>query len=111
MVQPERKKEFLNVAMDFSEWIMTSTEQGIELSIKILNKMQIIKRTRPLNTEERKLIMNIIKDESQKDIILAGAHLLLDNYDMAEIYYEKLEPKLKDEFRSFPIYHFWKSEE
>lgn len=104
-------KEILEVAKDFSEWIMTATEDELSYNIRKLNQLQIIKRMRDLNAAETKSLYQIILGDGVDDAIFVGAYLLLGEQKSAEEYFEKLPPEMQDEFKDYPIYHFWKKSE
>ena len=73
--------------------------------------MQVIKRMRNFTIEEVRAVYSIIEDSTANDVILVGAYLLLDQQPLAEIHFERLDDTIKEEFKTYPIYHFWKSEE
>ena len=69
--------------------------------------MQIIRREREFNIDEVKELCDIIADNSMGADIITGAYLLLSNQMAAEIYFEKMDIKLQETFKEFPIYKFW----
>lgn len=66
---------------------------------------------RDFTIEEVREIYSIIEDSTSTDVIRAGGYLLIDQQPMAEICFERLDNTIKEEFKTYPIYHFWKSEE
>ncbi len=106
-----KNKEILGVAKDFSDWIITADEDELPYNIRKLNQLQITKRMRNLNADEIKSLYKIILGDKVDDEIFVGAYLLLGEQKSAEEYFEKLSPETQDEFKNYPIYHFWKKSE
>lgn len=102
------KTELLSVAKSFSDWIFDLNDEALPYAIKELNRLQVIKRIRAFTKEEIKKVYSIIQNKESTDIILVGAYLLLDQQPLAEIHFERLDETLKDEFKTYPIYHFGK---
>ena len=105
------KKEFLNVAKEFSNWIMESNDDNFPDSLKRLNRLQTIKRMRDFNIDEIKELYTIIEKETSNEEILVAAYLLLDQQAAAEIHFARLDSETKELFRTYPIYHFWNQSE
>lgn len=103
--------EFLQTAQEFSNWILTSTDEEISHDVKMLNHLQINKRLQPLNQEEHKMLYEIVSRQDVPESILTGAYLLLDQQIPAEMHFEKMSSEEQKEFIDYPIYHFWKKEE
>lgn len=103
------KSEIINAAQDFSNWIMTATEEELPYNIRLINKLQVIKRIRPLDIDEVKELFHIIETPNVQEDILVGAYLLLDQQSAAEIHFDRLDQSMQKEFPKYPIYHFWKS--
>lgn len=102
-------KEFLHTADEFADWILTAREEEVPYYIKLLNKLQIIKRDREFTDEEKKELYAIVENMDSPDVALVGSYLLLDQQIPAEMHFEKLSDKQKKEFVEYPIYNFWKS--
>ena len=103
------RKEILETAKAFSDWIMQATEEEIPYSLRLLNKLQIEKRERELSAEEKEKLFQITEDSKANEGTLVGAFLLLDQQIMAERHFSKLNLEEQKEFKTFPIYHFWKN--
>lgn len=80
-------------------------------NVKLLNKLQLIKRKRVFTYEERQLLLNMEENSPESDDIRVGIYLLLDDHERAERYYQKLDEKTKTAFMQYPIYKFWKHSE
>lgn len=102
--------EIITTAQDFSDWIMTASEDELPYDIRILNKLQVIKRQRTLDDKEKEELFRIIESSNSKEEILIGAYLLLDQQNMAKSHFEKLDKQFQEEFKKYPIYHFWKDD-
>ena len=105
------RKEFLQTAQDFSNWILTSTDEEMSYEVKMLNHLQIIKRLRAFTQEETRTLYEIVAKQDAPESILTGAYLLLDQHIPAEMHFNKMQPEEQEEFTDYPIYHFWKKEE
>ena len=106
-----QNQQLLETAQKFSIWLCDFSGEELSYAIKVLNKLQVIKRMRNFTIEEVRTIYSIIEDSTSTDVILVGAYLLLDQQPLAEIHFERLDDTIKEEFKTYPIYHFWKSEE
>lgn len=104
----EGRPEIINTAEDFSDWLMTATEEELPYDIRLINKLQTVKRMRALTIDEVKELFRIVESSNSKDDILVGAYLLLDQQAAAEIHFERLSEPQQEEFRKYPIFHFWK---
>ena len=102
------KSIILKTANDFAEWLMSAPENVLAYKLRILNKLQVVRREREFNIEEIRELYSIIEDNTSTESVLVGAHLLLGNQAAAEIHYDKLDEKLQEEFKGYPIYYFWK---
>lgn len=103
----QNNPEIIRTASEFSDWIMGATEAELPYKIRLLNKLQIVKRQRSFNSEERKLLYNLIFDPTSPDDILTAAYLLLGEQSLAKDHFEKLDKQVQQEFKTYPIYHFW----
>lgn len=101
------KIAILNTAKAFSDWIMTASEEEIPYDNRLINKLQIVKRLRPLNIDEVKELFGIIESPTTSEDVLVCAYLLLDQKLIAELHFNNLDKDRQEEFKQFPIYHFW----
>ena len=106
-----RKKELLKVCEDFSEWIMEAPSDELDNQIKILNRLQTIKRVRELNIDEVKLLYEMVEDHDTREDCLVGAYLLLEQQQAAEIHFSRLSEEEQNNFKDYPIYRYWKQED
>ncbi len=105
------KPELLSTAKEFADWIFKSADGSLAFDVKLLNKLQTVKRIRPLNIWEIKELFKIVNDPNRPNYILVGAYLLLDQQAEARAHFEKLDSQYQEEFKTYPIYHFWESSE
>lgn len=78
--------------------------------IRLINKLQIVKRLRPLNIDEVKELFGIIESPTTSEDVLVCAYLLLDQKPIAELHFNNLDKDRQEEFKQFPIYHFGEKE-
>lgn len=107
----ERKEKILKVCEDFSEWIDEASDEELDYQIKVLNRMQTIKRRRELNIEEIKTLYELVESRDTREDCLVGAYLLLEQQAPAEIHFARLSPEEQNNFKDYPIYRYWKQEE
>lgn len=72
-----------------------------------LNKIQIIKRRRPLNDDEKFELKNLLKSEITDETKL-GILILLDAHIEAELTFERLAKEQQEVFSNYPIFKFYK---
>lgn len=101
----------LDTAKDFAEWISTAPDNELSKTITMLNLLQVVKRMRELNEDERNSLYKIITEEGAQNSAIVGAYLLLDQQSLAKMYFDKMKPDEQEEFMKYPIYHFWKETE
>lgn len=104
-----KKPELLQSANGFSEWLLDAADNILSFNIRWLNRFQVIKRQRNFTSNEIIKLKNIIDSNSTSEDELVGAYLLLDNQNAAKIHFDNLDSDDKEVFKTFPIYHFWKS--
>lgn len=108
IAQGERKEKILKTCKDFSEWIFEAPNEEIDDQVKILNELQIIKRTRNFNPNEIEKLYKMIENSETREDCLIGAYLLLGQQQAAEMHFAKLSKSEQNNFKEYPIYHFWK---
>lgn len=91
--------------LEFAEYIIDKILEFSNSPTYIINKLQIIKRKRNLNKEEKDKLYEI-KENEKDDMIQCGIAILLNNISDFERYFNKLENK--EEFEKFPIYNLIK---
>lgn len=106
-----RKENILKVCKGFSDWISGAPEDELDYQIRTLNKLQTIKRWRDFNIDEIGDLYAIVENRDTRESSVVGAYLLLGQQQAAEIHFGKLSEEEQKNFKKYPIYHFWKTEE
>lgn len=106
-----RKEKLLKACEDFSNWICEATDEELDYHTKTLNKLQTIKRRRDFNIDEIGILYQIIEGKYTREDCLVGAYLLLDQQQAAEIHFARLSDEDRNNFKEYPIYHFWKAKD
>lgn len=105
-----RKEQLLKVCEEFANWIFEATDEELEYPIRLLNKLQVVKRRRELNIDEVGLLYELVESKGISEAYIVGAYLLLDQQRAAEIHFKKLNSEEQEEFRKYPIYRYWKTD-
>lgn len=96
---------------ELSEWIFKwAPDSLIPYGIRLLNRLQVIRRSRELNHEEVADLLRIIESKEQDEEVLLGAYLLLDNLPAAKIHFDNLSEEKQAAFSKYPIFRFFKTE-
>lgn len=94
--------KLLQLAFDLLSWL--GSNKYLEGVILDLNILQVIKRQRPLNKDERDLLFTIL-DNSTDFSVKCGASILLGNLEQALFYLNKLPEQEELQFKNYPIYN------
>lgn len=93
-----------NMVLDLAKYINERIMEHRNNNVDIINKMQILKRLRDLNVDEKETLYSL--REEDKDIMIQCAiAILLENKSDFERYFSKLDNEEKDNFRNFPIFN------
>lgn len=103
-----RKEIILKTAKGLSEWILRDSEDVIAYEIKTINYLQVIKRERELSQDEIILLIDMVESPQCDSMCKTAAYLLLDNQHAAYMHFKKLQFDQQEQFKTFPIYSFWK---
>lgn len=104
------RKELIVIADAFAEWLMEANEDELPYEIRLLNKLQIKKRIGGLSINQIGELFKIVEKSNNREDVLVGAYLLLGQNAVAEMHFEKMSSKQQEEFKKYPIYHFWLDE-
>lgn len=105
IAEEPRKTKILNVCKSFNKWMEEASDEEIEYSIKMLNILQTVKRYRNLNRNEIEILCSIAENKEVGEACKAGAYLLLEQQQAAEIHLAKLSKEEQEKFKKYPIYH------
>ncbi len=106
-----RKEKLLKVCEEFSRWIFSAPDDELSYEIRLLNRLQTIKRQRDFSIDEISSLYELIESKETHEETRIGVYLLLDQQKPAELHFAKLSDEEKKNFEEYPIYHFWKTEE
>ena len=98
-------KKLFNLIKDISDWIFKESKDNIPIEIKLLNRLQIIKRERAFDEEETAELVQLTENDNIEYKL--AANILFGYKDAARIYFNKLTPEEQGVFKSFPIYRFY----
>jgi len=102
------KEPLLSVAKQLSEWLTQKCpEEALHRHILTINYLQVIKRSRNLEKDERTLLRDIAEDLTAEVRFRVGAYILLDNHEAAEFHFSKMDAELQEVFLKWPICRFW----
>ena len=103
-LQSEKDTRLLILADRICEWL-SRFENDTDAQVLTINRLQITKRRRNLNSSElgelSKLIANDVSPE-----VKCGAYLLLGDTDGAQVCFNLLTPQQQDDFLTYPICYF-----
>ena len=74
--------------------------------VRLLNRLQVIKRQRDLTQTEMKKLNDIAQSPGERDDVLVGTYLLMGNPVLADVYLARLDENMRNEFLQYPIYKF-----
>ena len=93
--------EFLKIADKINELI---TNDVNDMDIYTINKLQIIKRQRLLNQDEKRKLLEIEQKNPEDVNKICCVNILLGYNERFELFYDMLTDKEKDEFKAWPIW-------
>ena len=106
-----KRDKLLKVCESFSEWISTANEDELDYQVKVLNRLQVVKRQRDFTLDEIGLLYELVEDHNTRVDSRVGAYLLLGQQRAAEIHFARLSTEEQNNFKTYPIYHYWNQEE
>lgn len=93
-----------NMVLDLAKYINERIMEHRNNNVDIINKMQILKRLRDLNVDEKETLY-CLREEDKDMMIQCAIAILLENKSDFERYFSKLNNEEKDNFRNFPIFN------
>lgn len=106
-----RKEKLLKTCDEFSKWIFEAPDDELCYEVRLLNRLQTIKRQRDFNIDEVSSLYALIENKDTNEETRIGVYLLLNQQKPAEIHYAQLSENARNNFKEYPIYYFWKTEE
>lgn len=107
------KDELFQVAKNLADWILAEApNEVLPDPLRLLNSLQVTKRERDLNDDEKQSLLSIANDSTGTDPEIErkfkiGAHLLLGEQNSASYFFKQLSSDDQEEFKTWPIYRFW----
>ena len=101
----------LEAITDISKWLLDASDSTLPYEIRLLNWLQSVKRQRQLTSDEKWALCSITERDGQREDILVGAYLLLENQVAAELHFERLDSDAQENFTKYPIYRYWKKQQ
>lgn len=102
----KHRATILETAKDIAGWLLEESADVLPDEIKTINYLQTIKRERELNVEENTTLYNIL-ETSDNSWYKLGANILLENFRVAQIQFDKLSDEEQEEFKKYPINNLW----
>lgn len=99
------KGELLKNAMRVQDWLAKQTKDRLSRQSMVLNRLQIVRRMRPLRDEEREELAKIIA-KSKHAQMKYGAYLLMGDKINAKYWYGRLKDEERKEIDGRPITRF-----
>lgn len=96
-----QNSDLLYCATQIASWLVGKDEDS---EIALLNLYQCHRRTRKLEQDEEKALINIIENCKDNEAVVTGAYILLDEFNMARRYFERMQQVEQERFKTFPIY-------
>lgn len=100
----------LEAITDISKWLLDASDSTLPYEIRLLNWLQSAKRQRQLTKEEKGALCSITERDGQREDILVGAYLLLENQVAAELHFERMDSEIQENFTKYPIHRYWKKQ-
>ena len=99
------KGELLRNAMRVQEWLTKHCKDRLSRQSMVLNRLQIVRRMRPLRDDEREELAKVIAKSKHAQIKYA-AYLLMGDKINAKYWYGRLTQEERDEVDGLPIARF-----
>ena len=102
--------KLLEAIIKLSMWLCENdSPENFGKEYSLVNYLQAIKRKRKYEKSESHDLIKIAENSKIDVALRVAAYLLLDNYDAAEMHFEKLDENVQNAFREWPIYLFWRN--
>lgn len=101
-----RTELFKEQALLFAEWLLNTPDDIILKRMTEINRLQAIKRTRELTSDETEKLWQMIDTYSTDAHFTLCAHILLDSFPIAERLIARFSEEDQEQIRNSTIYHF-----
>ena len=104
--QKKHNKVLLETALELTIWLETEDPDETSHLIHVINRLQIIKRLRKLNSEEEDTLLSILDMSDCSNEMKFAVHLLLNNTDLARKYFDRLDKSVRQLYKKeLPLYN------
>ena len=108
--QTQKNKKLLETAYEMAKWLEKNDLDKSSHFIHVINCLQIKKRLDIFDKNDEKSLIEIIEMKDSNDELKFAAYLLLDDFTMANRYFNKMNESSKELYRkSLPLYNLLKS--
>ena len=104
----ERRNKLLAKAKELDEWLITNDIQKEMVPVHVVNKMQILKRQRGLEEEEKRELEEMLNRGEIDDAVKVSICLLLERNEEADDLFAILSDDDKKRIKEFPIWRYYK---
>ena len=100
-----RYPNFIKCIKDFASWIVESETAEDKKYMHKINIYQIIKRERKLLSDEILELKKMLLDSFISDTLKCAIYILLDDFEMVDLYSKKLSNEDMETLKGFPIWN------
>ena len=98
--------ELLDVALTVIDWLI-GLDDSHQKDVYQINRLQILKRKRPLTHAEKEQIIAMSEREHSNDELKLCCALLLDDQMKASYHYKKLSTEMQEFYKALPIFKYY----
>ena len=103
-----RSHKLLDEAMKLNEWLIEEDPKPVMKAVHLINKLQIYKRRRELEDEEKAELEARLSDEKIDRTVKLGVYLLMDRRDEAMAIFDTLSEEDQKTMMGYPIWRYAK---
>lgn len=104
----ERSLKLLDEALKLNEWLINEDPKPEMKAVHLINKLQIYKRRRELEDEEKAELEAWLSDEKIDRTVKLGVYLLMDRRDEAMAIFDTLSEEDQKTMMGYPIWRYAK---
>ncbi|MBR6057088.1 MAG: hypothetical protein IKP58_02855 [Victivallales bacterium] len=99
-------KELLDFSYKIAQWLYDNDKTNNH-EITLLNIMQIKRRLGKLTREDLNKLYTLLDNSQMSNMNKTGLFIILEDYEKAKTYFEKMSKQEQNSFLVFPIMHLW----
>jgi len=108
--QEQKSKVLIETAYNMAKWLLENDPDTSSHYIHVINVIQIKKRLRIFEKKDEECLYDILERKDSGDELKFASYLLLDDFTMANRYFNKMEEATKEQYRkSLPLYNLLKN--